>query len=428
MSEYKLGTKCLQAGYQPGNGEPRTLPIIQSTTFNYESSQQMADLFDLKESGYFYTRLANPTNDHVAAKITDLEGGAAGMLTSSGQSATFYSLMNIVGAGDHVISSSTIYGGTYNLFAHTMKGMGIDFTFVEPDISSEELAGYFQENTKAVFGETVANPSLDILDIEKFAAAAHENGVPLIVDNTFPTPILCRPIEWGADIVIHSTTKYMNGTANAVGGVVVDSGNFDWDGSADKFPGLTQPDETYHGLTFTESFGEAAYITKMVTTLMRDLGSIPSPQNSFYLGIGLETLHLRMERHVENAEKLAEYLNNHDKITWINFPGLKDNDQYELAQKYCPKGTSGVISLGVKGGREAATTFMDNLELASIVTHVADSRTCVLHPASTTHRQMNDQELEDAGISADLVRISVGIEDIEDIIADVEQALAEVSK
>lgn len=428
MSEYKLGTKCLQAGYQPGNGEPRTLPIIQSTTFNYESSQQMADLFDLKESGYFYTRLANPTNDHVAAKITDLEGGAAGMLTSSGQSATFYSLMNIVGAGDHVISSSTIYGGTYNLFAHTMKGMGIDFTFVEPDISSEELAGYFQENTKAVFGETVANPSLDILDIEKFAAAAHENGVPLIVDNTFPTPILCRPIEWGADIVIHSTTKYMNGTANAVGGVVVDSGNFDWDGSADKFPGLTQPDKTYHGLTFTESFGEAAYITKMVTTLMRDLGSIPSPQNSFYLGIGLETLHLRMERHVENAEKLAEYLNNHDKITWINFPGLKDNDQYELAQKYCPKGTSGVISLGVKGGREAATTFMDNLELASIVTHVADSRTCVLHPASTTHRQMNDQELEDAGISADLVRISVGIEDIEDIIADVEQALAEVSK
>lgn len=426
MSEYELGTKCLQSGYQPGNGESRTVPIIQSTTFNYESSQQMADLFDLKESGYFYSRLANPTNDHVAAKITDLEGGAAGMLTSSGQAATFYSIMNIASAGDHIISSSTIYGGTYNLFAHTMKGMGIEFTFVDPDILAEDLAGCFNENTKAVFGETVANPSLDILDIEKFATAAHENGVPLIVDNTFPTPILCRPIEWGADIVIHSTTKYMNGTANAVGGAIVDSGNFDWEASAEKFPGLTQPDETYHGLTFTESFGEGAYITKMVTTLMRDLGSIPSPQNSFYLGIGLETLHLRMERHVENARKVAEYLNDHDKVTWINFPDLKESDQYELAQKYCPNGTSGVISLGVKGGREAATAFMDNLELASIVTHVADSRTCVLHPASTTHRQMNDQELADAGISADLVRISVGIEDVEDIIADLEQALAQI--
>lgn len=424
MTKKNLGTLCVQAGYEPKNGEPRVVPIVQSTTFKYDSSQQMANLFDLKEAGYFYTRLANPTNDAVANKITALEGGVAGILTSSGQAANFYALLNIVNAGDHIVASSAIYGGTYNLIANTMKKLGIEATFVEPDVSLEELNKAFKENTKAVFGETLSNPSLSVLDIETFAKAAHDHGVPLIVDNTFPTPIFLRPIEWGADIVTHSTTKYMNGFANSVGGVVVDSGNFDWSKHKDKFPGLTEPDESYHGVVYTETFGKGAYITKMTTTLMRDLGSIPSPQNSFYLGIGLETLHLRMPRHYENALALAKYLKANDKISWITFPGLEGDSQYDLAQKYLPEGTCGVIAFGIKGGREAATKFMDSLELAAVVTHVADSRTCVLHPASTTHRQMNDEELAHAGISPDLIRMSVGIEDAEDIIKDVEQALA----
>lgn len=423
MTKKNLGTLCVQAGYEPKNGEPRVVPIVQSTTFKYDSSEQMANLFDLKEAGYFYTRLANPTNDAVANKITALEGGVAGILTSSGQAANFYALLNIVSAGDHIVASSAIYGGTYNLIANTMKKLGIEATFVEPDVSLEELNKVFKENTKAVFGETLSNPSLSVLDIETFAKAAHDHGVPLIVDNTFPTPIFLRPIEWGADIVTHSTTKYMNGFANSVGGVVVDSGNFDWSKHKDKFPGLTEPDESYHGVVYTESFGKGAYITKMTTTLMRDLGSIPSPQNSFYLGIGLETLHLRMPRHYENALALAKYLNANDKISWITFPGLEGDSQYELAQKYLPDGSCGVIAFGIKGGREAATKFMDGLKLAAVVTHVADSRTCVLHPASTTHRQMNDEELAHAGISPDLIRMSVGIEDAEDIIKDVEQAL-----
>ena len=424
MTKKNLGTLCVQAGYEPKNGEPRVVPIVQSTTFKYDSSEQMANLFDLKEAGYFYTRLANPTNDAVANKITALEGGVAGILTSSGQAANFYALLNIVSAGDHIVASSAIYGGTYNLIANTMKKLGIEATFVEPDVSLEELNKVFKENTKAVFGETLSNPSLSVLDIETFAKAAHDHGVPLIVDNTFPTPIFLRPIEWGADIVTHSTTKYMNGFANSVGGVVVDSGNFDWSKHKDKFPGLTEPDESYHGVVYTETFGKGAYITKMTTTLMRDLGSIPSPQNSFYLGIGLETLHLRMPRHYENALALAKYLKANDKISWITFPGLEGDSQYELAQKYLPKGSCGVIAFGIKGGREAATKFMDSLKLAAVVTHVADSRTCVLHPASTTHRQMNDEELAHAGISPDLIRMSVGIEDAEDIIKDVEQALA----
>lgn len=423
MTKKNLGTLCVQAGYEPKNGEPRVVPIVQSTTFKYDSSEQMANLFDLKEAGYFYTRLANPTNDAVANKITALEGGVAGILTSSGQAANFYALLNIVSAGDHIVASSAIYGGTYNLISNTMKKLGIEATFVEPDVSLEELNKAFKENTKAVFGETLSNPSLSVLDIETFAKAAHDHGVPLIVDNTFPTPIFLRPIEWGADIVTHSTTKYMNGFANSVGGVVVDSGNFDWSKHKDKFPGLTEPDESYHGVVYTESFGKGAYITKMTTTLMRDLGSIPSPQNSFYLGIGLETLHLRMPRHYENALALAKYLNANDKISWITFPGLEGDSQYELAQKYLPDGSCGVIAFGIKGGREAATKFMDGLKLAAVVTHVADSRTCVLHPASTTHRQMNDEELAHAGISPDLIRMSVGIEDAEDIIKDVEQAL-----
>lgn len=423
MTKKNLGTLCVQAGYEPKNGEPRVVPIVQSTTFKYDSSEQMANLFDLKEAGYFYTRLANPTNDAVANKITALEGGVAGILTSSGQAANFYALLNIVSAGDHIVASSAIYGGTYNLIANTMKKLGIEATFVEPDVSLEELNKTFKENTKAVFGETLSNPSLSVLDIETFAKAAHDHGVPLIVDNTFPTPIFLRPIEWGADIVTHSTTKYMNGFANSVGGVVVDSGNFDWSKHKDKFPGLTEPDESYHGVVYTETFGKGAYITKMTTTLMRDLGSIPSPQNSFYLGIGLETLHLRMPRHYENALALAKYLKANDKISWITFPGLEGDSQYELAQKYLPDGSCGVIAFGIKGGREAATKFMDGLKLAAVVTHVADSRTCVLHPASTTHRQMNDEELAHAGISPDLIRMSVGIEDAEDIIKDVEQAL-----
>lgn len=425
MTNYKTSTVCVQGGYEPKNGEPRVVPIIQSTTFKYESSEQMGNLFDLKESGYFYTRLSNPTNDAVANKICQLEGGVAAILTSSGQAANFYAMMNIASAGDHIISSSAIYGGTYNLIAHTMKQMGIESTFVEPDISPEELEKKFQPNTKLVFGETLSNPSLSVLDIEKFANAAHKHGVPLIVDNTFPTPIFCKPFEWGVDIVTHSTTKYMNGTANSVGGAVVDSGNFDWTKHSDKFPGLTTPDETYHGTVYTESFGKAAYIVKMTTNLMRDLGSIPSPQNAFYLGIGLETLHLRMERHFQNALALAKHLENHPKVYWVSFSGLENDSQHELAEKYLPNGSCGVIAFGVKGGREAAIKFMDSLKLAAIVTHVADSRTCVLHPASTTHRQMNDEELAAAGISQDLVRMSVGIEDIDDIIADVDQALAQ---
>ena len=423
MSNYNINTICVQGGYEPKNGEPRVLPIVQSTTFKYESSQQMGNLFDLKEAGYFYTRLANPTNDAVANKICQLEGGAAAILTSSGQAANFYAILNIAGAGDHVIASSAIYGGTYNLIANTMKNMGIEATFVDPDILPEELESKFKPNTKLVFGEILSNPSLKVLDIEKFANAAHKAGVPLIVDNTFPTPIFCRPFEWGVDIVTHSTSKYMNGSANAVGGAVVDSGNFDWEKYSEKFPGLTTPDETYHGVVYTKSFGKAAYITKMTTNLMRDLGAIPSPQNSFYLGFGMETLHLRMERHYENALAIAKYLEKHPKISWVSFPGLENDSQYALAQKYLPKGTCGVVSFGIAGGREAAVKFMDSLRLAAIVTHVADARTCVLHPASTTHRQMNDEELVAAGVSPDLIRMSVGIEDVRDLIADIEQAL-----
>ena len=423
MSNYNTNTICVQGGYEPKNGEPRVVPIVQSTTYKYESSQQMGDLFDLKDSSYFYTRLANPTNDAVARKICQLEGGVAAILTSSGQAANLFAIINIASAGDHVISCSAIYGGTYNLIANTLKNLGIESTFVEPDISVEELESKFQPNTKLVFGETLSNPSLSILDIEKFANVAHKHGVPLIVDNTFPTPIFCKPFEWGADIVTHSTTKYMNGSANSVGGVVVDSGNFDWTKYSDKYPGLTTPDQTYHGTVYTESFGKAAYITKMTTNLMRDLGSIPSPQNAFYLGVGLETLHLRMERHFENALALAKHLEKHPKVSWVSFSGLENDSQYELAQKYLPKGSCGVISFGVEGGREAAVKFMDSLRLASIVTHVADTRTCVLHPASTTHRQMNDAELLAAGVSPDLIRLSVGIEDINDIIADIDQAL-----
>ena len=423
MANYNINTICVQGGYEPKKGESRVVPIVQSTTFKYETSQQMGDLFDLKEPGYFYTRLANPTNDAVANKICQLEGGVAAILTSSGQAANFYAIFNIAGAGDHVIASSAIYGGTYNLIAKTMKNMGIETTFVDPDISAEELDSKFRPNTKLVFGEILANPALKILDIEKFAQAAHKHGVPLIVDNTFPTPIFCRPFEWGADIVTHSTTKYMNGFANSVGGAVVDSGNFDWTKYREKFPGLTTPDETYHGTVYTESFGKAAYIVKMTTNLMRDLGSIPSPQNSFYLGVGLETLHLRMERHYENALALAKHLEKHPKVSWVSFSGLEKDSQHELAKKYLPKGSCGVISFGVVGGREAAVKFMDSLKLAAIVTHVADARTCVLHPASTTHRQMNDEELLAAGVSPDLIRMSVGIEDVQDIIADVDQAL-----
>lgn len=421
--KYNTSTICVQGGYEPKNGESRVVPIVQSTTFKYESSEKMGDLFDLKDSGYFYTRLANPTNDAVANKICQLEGGVAAILTSSGQAANFYAILNIASAGDHIISTSAIYGGTYNLIANTMKNLGIESTFVDPDISVEELESKFKPNTKLIFGETLSNPSLNILDIEKFAKVAHKHGVPLIVDNTFPTPIFCRPFEWGADIVTHSTTKYMNGSANAVGGAVVDSGNFDWTKHSEKYPGLTTPDETYHGTVYTESFGKAAYITKMTTNLMRDLGSIPSPQNSFYLGVGLETLHLRMERHFENALALAKHLEKHPKVSWVSFSGLENDSQHELAQKYLPNGSCGVISFGIKGGREAAVKFMDSLRLAAIVTHVADTRTCVLHPASTTHRQMNDEELIAAGVSPDLIRLSVGIEDIRDLIDDIDQAL-----
>lgn len=426
MSDYKIETKCIQSGYEPGNGEPRVLPIYQSTTFKYSSSEQMGRLFDLEESGYFYTRLQNPTNDAVAAKICDLEGGAAAMLTSSGQAASFYAIMNIVQAGDHIVCASALYGGTYNLYAHTIRKMGVEATFVDPDCTPKELDAAFKDNTKAVFGESVANPALVVLDLEKFAQAAHAHGVPFIVDNTFATPINCRPFEWGADIVTHSTTKYMDGHASCVGGAIVDSGNFDWEAHGEKFPGLTQPDETYHGIVYTQKFGKGAYITKATAQLMRDLGSIQSPQNAFLLNIGLETLHLRMPRHCENALKAAKYLKDHEKVAWVNHPSLAGDKYYDLAQKYMPKGTCGVLTFGLKGGRDAAVRMMDSLQMIAIVTHVADARSCVLHPASHTHRQMNDAELMEAGVQPDLIRFSVGIENIEDIIADLKQALLHV--
>lgn len=421
----KLGTICVQGAYRPKNGEPRVLPIVQSTTYKYDSSVEMGNLFDLKASGYFYSRLQNPTNDTVAGKITMLEGGVAGMLTSSGQAANFYAVFNIAQAGDHIVSSSAIYGGTYNLFNVTMRKLGIDFTFVSPDADEEEIQAAFKPNTKAVFGETISNPSLDILDIERFAKVAHKNGVPLIVDNTFATPINCRVFDWGVDIVTHSTTKYMEGHASTIGGAIVDSGNFDWMQN-DKFPGLTTPDESYHGITYTEAFGKGAYITKATVQLMRDLGSMPSPHDAFLLNVGLESLHLRVARHCENAKKVANYLKSHEKIAWVNCPMLEDDKQYAKAQKYMPNGTCGVVSFGIKGGREAATKFMDSLKLAAIVTHVADARSCCLHPASTTHRQLTDEQLEECGVSADLVRFSCGIEDSDDIIADIEQALAQI--
>ncbi len=427
MSQYTIDTNCVQGGYAPGNGQPRQIPIIQSTTFKYSTSEDMGKLFDLEASGYFYTRLQNPTNDMVAAKICALEGGTAAMLTSSGQAANFYAVFNIANCGDHVVASSSIYGGTYNLFAVTMKKMGVEFTFVSPDCTEEKLAAAFRPNTKAVFGETIANPALTVLDIEKFARAAHGHGVPLIVDNTFATPINCRPFEWGADIVTHSTTKYMDGHGAAVGGCIVDSGKFDWMAHADKFPGLTTPDDSYHGITYAQRFGrEGAFITKATAQLMRDFGSIQSPQNAFYLNLGLESLHVRMPRHCENALAVAQYLNGHPKIAWVSYPGLEGDKYYETAQKYMPNGTCGVVSFGVKGGRKAAETFMKHLKLAAIETHVADARTCCLHPASSTHRQMTDAELAAAGVSPDQVRLSCGLEDKADLIADLEQALAQV--
>ena len=426
MADQHIGTKCVQAGYTPGNGEPRQIPIIQSTTFKYATSEDMGKLFDLEESGYFYTRLQNPTNDMVAAKIAALEGGTAGMLTSSGQAANFFAVFNIASCGDHVVSSSSIYGGTYNLFAVTMKRMGVEFTFVSPDCTEEELNAAFRPNTKAVFGETIANPALTVLDIEKFARAAHAHGVPLIVDNTFATPINCRPFEWGCDIVTHSTTKYMDGHSAQVGGAVVDSGNFDWDAHADKFPGLTTPDESYHGLTYTKAFGKLAYCTKLVSQLMRDLGSIPAPMNSYILNIGLETLALRMRQHCANAQKVAEWLEKNPKVGWVHYCGLPSDKYYELGRKYLPNGSCGVIAFGLKGTRDDAIRFMDNLDFISIATHVADARTCVLHPASHTHRQLSDEQLREAGVAPDLVCLSVGIENVDDIIADLEQAMAKM--
>ncbi len=423
MSNYAKETICVQSGWQPKKGEPRVLPIYQSTTFKYETSEQMGKLFDLEESGYFYTRLQNPTNDYVAAKICELEGGVAAMLTSSGQAANYYAVFNICEAGSHVVLSSTVYGGTFNLLTVTMKKMGIECTVVDPDASYEELCKAFQENTRCVLAETIANPALVVLDIEKFAKVAHDHQVPLIIDNTFATPINCNPFEWGADIVTHSTTKYMDGHAMSVGGAIVDSGNFDWSKYPDKYPGLCKPDDSYHGVTYVEKFGKGAYITKATVQLMRDLGSIQAPQNAFLLNVGLETLPLRMERHCYNAQNVAEYLQNHEKVAWVNYPGLKGNKYYDLAQKYMPKGTCGVISFGLKGGRKAAENMMDKLSLAAIVTHVADARTCVLHPASHTHRQMTDEQLVEAGVAPDLIRFSVGIENVNDIIADLEQAL-----
>lgn len=425
-SNYRKETICVQAGWEPKNGEPRVLPIVQSTTFRYETSEQMGRLFDLEENGYFYTRLQNPTNDFVAQKICELEGGVAAMLTSSGQAANYYAIFNICEAGDHVVLSSTVYGGTFNLLTVTMKKMGIECTVVDPDAPEEELAGAFQENTKCVMAETIANPALVVLDIEKFARLAHSHQVPLIVDNTFATPVNCNPFCWGADIVTHSTTKYMDGHAMAVGGAIVDSGNFDWESCAEKFPGLTTPDESYHGVVYTKKFGKAAYITKATVQLMRDLGSIQSPQNAFLLNVGLETLPLRMERHCANAQAVAQFLENHEKVAWVNYPGLKSNKYYTLAQKYLPEGTCGVISFGLKDGRSAAERLMDKLTLAAIVTHVADARTCVLHPASHTHRQMNEEQLREAGVAPEMIRLSVGIEHVEDIIADLENALAQV--
>ncbi|MCI7791608.1 MAG: aminotransferase class I/II-fold pyridoxal phosphate-dependent enzyme [Lachnospiraceae bacterium] len=424
--EYSIETKCIQSGWQPKKGEPRVLPIYQSTTFKYDTSEQMGKLFDLEEDGYFYTRLQNPTSDMVAQKICELEGGVAAMLTSSGQAANYYAVFNICEAGDHVVLSSTVYGGTFNLLTVTMKKMGIECTIVDPDDTIEKLNEAFRPNTKCVVAESIANPALVVLDFDKFVKVAHDHGVPLIVDNTFATPINCRPFEFGVDIVTHSTTKYMDGHAMCVGGAIVDSGNFDWNKYGDKFHGLTTPDESYHGVTYTEKFGKAAYITKATVQLMRDLGSIPSPMNSFLLNIGLETLHLRVPRHCENALKVATWLQNNDKVAWVNYPGLKGNKYYERAQKYMPNGTCGVISFGLKGGRDVSVAFMDNLKLAAIVTHVADARTCVLHPASHTHRQMTDEQLIEAGVQPDLIRFSVGIENADDIIADIEQALENI--
>ena len=424
MSDYRIETKCIQAGYTPGNGEPRQIPIYQSTTFKYDTSEYMGQLFDLEASGYFYSRLQNPTCDLVAAKIAALEGGTAAMLTSSGQAANFYAVFNVATCGDHVVASSTIYGGTYNLFAVTMKKMGVDFTFVAPDCSDEELAAAFKPNTKAVFGETIANPALTVLDIERFANAAHAHGVPLIVDNTFATPINCRPIEWGADIVTHSTTKYMDGHGAAVGGCIVDSGNFDWLAHADKFPGLCTPDDSYHGITYAEKFGQGgAFITKATAQLMRDFGSAQSPQSAFILNLGLESLHVRVPRHCENGLAVAKYLKDHDLISYVIYPGLEGDKYYKAAKKYLPNGSCGVVSFGVKGGRKAAEAFMGHLKTAAIETHVADARTCCLHPASSTHRQMTDAELDAAGVPADMVRLSCGLENAQDLIDDIAQAL-----
>lgn len=427
MSNYKTETKCVQGGYRPGNGEPRQIPIIQSTTFKYDTSEDMGKLFDLEAEGYFYSRLANPTCDAVAAKICDMEGGSAAMLLSSGMAANFFAAFNICEAGGHIVSSSAIYGGTFNLFSVTMKKMGIDVTFVDPDCTDEELEAAFKENTKLVFGESIANPALKVLDIERFAKAAHAHGVPLIIDNTFPTPVNCHPFEWGADIVTHSTTKYMDGHGAAVGGCIVDSGHFDWMKYADKFPGLTTPDASYHGITYAERFGkEGAYITKATAQLMRDLGCTPAPQSAFILNLGLESLHVRIKRHCENALAVAKFLESSDKITWVNYAGLEGNKYYERAAKYMPNGTCGVISFGVKGGRKAAENFMKHLELIAIETHVADARSCCLHPANSTHRQMNEEELIAAGVPSDLVRLSCGLENSEDLIADIAQALSYV--
>ncbi len=425
MEKRNLDTICVQGGWAPKNGESRVLPIIQSTTFKYDSSEDMADLFDLKKEGYFYTRLANPTNDAVASKINALEGGVGCVLTSSGQAANFYAVFNICEAGDHFITTNSIYGGTFNLFGVTMKKLGIECTFIDPEWDDARIEKEFRPNTKCFFGETISNPGCAIFDIERFAKMAHKHGVPLIVDNTFATPINCRPFEWGADIVTHSTTKYMDGHATQVGGAVVDSGNFDWEKQADKFPGLTKPDESYHGLTYTKAFGKKAYTTKLVSQLMRDLGSIPAPQNSFLLNLGLETLHLRMQRHCENAQKVAEWLEANPKVAWVNYAGLKSSPYHQLAEKYLPNGTCGVIAFGLKGSREDAIKFMDKLQFVAIVTHVADARTCVLHPASHTHRQLSDEQLKEAGIAPDLIRLSVGIENVSDIIADIAQAMGD---
>lgn len=426
QKKMNVGTLCVQGGWTPKKGEPRVLPIYQSTTFKYDTSEQMARLFDLEDSGYFYSRLQNPTVDAVGAKIAALEGGVGAVMTASGQAANFYAIFNICEAGDHFVSATTIYGGTYNLFTVTLKKLGIEVTLVDPDAPVEEIEKAFRPNTKALFGETISNPSVNVLDIEKFAAIAHKHGVPLIIDNTFATPVNCRPFEWGADIVTHSTTKYMDGHAVAVGGAVVDSGNFDWEAQGDKFPGLTQPDESYHGLTYTKAFGKAAYITKMVAQLMRDLGSMMSPENAFLLNLGLETLHLRMPRHCANAQRVAEWLENHPKVEWVNFCGLPGSKYNALAQKYLPNGACGVMAFGIKGSKEDAIRFMDSLGFIAIVTHVADARSCILHPASHTHRQLSDEQLIEAGVAPDLMRLSVGIEDVEDIIADLEQALAKI--